>query len=144
MADERDPVLTTRGLKHIESTAKENDENQIKKVKNRESAKNSRQRKRVYIKLLEDRFANQEQVIAELKMQLQNSQEGWHPLHNSNKARMVKTLKWATQLGGSSQNIDSSLTALMSEYGPEGTSRADQLQQAFTTIEQELTPAYLQ
>ena len=103
-------TLTMRGLKHVDLLDDVTDERQIKKVKNRESAKNSRERKRVYIHLLEDKFNHQEQVIEDLRKQLASVLEGYHPIENNSKVRLLKSFQWSKKLDGSVHSSDTEIS----------------------------------
>lgn len=107
--------LINRGFKTSDLKTEIEDESQLKKVKNRESAKNSRERKRVYIQILEDKFNFQEQVIEDLRKQLTSIMEGYHPLENNSKTRILKSLQWAKKLDGSIHSSDTEISTYQVE-----------------------------
>jgi len=57
--------LTKRGLKHIQRNPTENVS--IRKLKNRESAKNSRMRRKMYIELLEKKIMEQNEELNSMR-----------------------------------------------------------------------------
>lgn len=63
--------LTKRGLKHIQKNPTENVS--IRKLKNRESAKNSRMRRKMYIELLEKKICEQQEEIVLGQKMLENN-----------------------------------------------------------------------
>ena len=66
--------LTTRGLKHITKSTTENVS--IRKLKNRESAKNSRMRRKMYIELLEKKIIEQQEELQLARRYLDNMGSG--------------------------------------------------------------------
>jgi len=62
--------LTKRGLKHIQKNPTENVS--IRKLKNRESAKNSRMRRKMYIELLEKKIMEQQEELSIAQKMLNN------------------------------------------------------------------------
>lgn len=112
LEERNNPILTKRGLKHLENQWGTNDEGVLRKAKNRESAKNSRQRKRVYIKVLEEKFANQEQMISDLKVQLDAAKHGWRPMTEESWARPLLALQWSKKMNGK----DTELLSLLRSY----------------------------
>jgi bZIP transcription factor len=106
---EDDDILVTRGLRGSHYGDDSESMQRVKKAKNRESAKNSRERKRVYFKLLEDKFFSQEQVIEDLRKQLSSMREGYTPIDIPQKATKLKSMQWSQKLEKSQMSIDTDI-----------------------------------
>ena len=111
------PALIKRGINslnlNIESV--QLDDEIIKKAKNRESAKNSRQRKRVYIKLLEEKFAIQDQIIFELKAQIDSLKYGWNPMIDEEWNRPLLPLQWTQRIENKNE-INNEIEKLLTTF----------------------------
>jgi len=136
-------ILLSRGIKGTHLTDEVEGEEQVKKAKNRESAKNSRERKRVYYKLLEDKFFQQEQVIEDLRKQLNTMREGYTPIDIPQKVTKLKSMQWSQKLDKSQMSVDTDVRDYQEQYCVNGKSRKDQVNQYFDKIEEECFPGYL-
>lgn len=108
--------LTKRGLKHIQKNPTENVS--IRKLKNRESAKNSRMRRKMYIELLEKKIMDQQEEFSMASKMMErmnaNSKGGYGDTsltnYEKNRQNFLEKLKDAL-----SKNNDQGMTNVLTE-----------------------------
>ena len=62
--------------------------------------------------MLEEKFANQEQMISDLKVQLDAAKHGWRPMTEESWARPLLALQWSKKMNGKDTELLSLLRQL--------------------------------
>jgi len=142
----------------------EEDKEQIKLARNRESARNSRKRKKMYLELLEKKVTQLSEFLQESKKICKNSQNLLQDLNNqieyvrpdcfpltrqkkemiSNKQTLFNNLATCLDSNASESNIDTIISSLKKKFGAASQDRMLILDYCFKQISDQILPIHMQ
>ncbi|KRX00010.1 hypothetical protein PPERSA_05512 [Pseudocohnilembus persalinus] len=131
----------------------EMNKDQIKLARNRESARNSRKRKKIYLELLENKTVQLNNFLAESKQINENSQQLLSDLENQIKSRndlsnhkqiLFRNMQMALGSNAMERDIKTIIESLKKKFGTVNKDRMEVLDYCYKQISEQTLPIHMQ